>query len=225
MTFYPVVKDMEILTDEDRKELGQIGHRIRYPAGSILVGEGEETDFTLLILGGYVKVTSGSPDRVVAVTGPGETVGEMAALDGEPRSASAFALSDVEALYLPASAWLEFLYGHPRVMHAMLRAQNSKLRAETRKRIETSDLEVVQRLARSLVELEAMIGEHTSEGIAIVMSQRDLAGYVNASRESVAKVFHFLREEGMVSTRRQKVIVTDLDALRQVASGERIASH
>jgi CRP/FNR family transcriptional regulator, cyclic AMP receptor protein len=216
---------MEILTDEDRKELGQIGQKIRRPAGSILVGQGEGTDYTLLILSGYVKVTSGSSDRVVAVTGPGETVGEMAALDGEPRSASASALSDVEALYLPASAWLEFLYSHPRVMHALLQAQNSKLRAETRKRIETSDLDVVRRLASSLVELEAMIGEQTADGIAIIMSQRDLAGYVNASRESVAKVFHLLRKEGMVATKRQKVIITDLAGLRQVADGERITSH
>lgn len=217
--------NIEILTGEDRKELEQIGHQIRYPTGSILVGEGEETDFTLLIVRGYVKVTSGSSDRVVAVTGPGETVGEMAALDGEPRSASAFALSDVEALYLPAAKWLEFLYSHPRVMHALLQSQNAKLRAETRKRVETSALEVEQRLARRLVELEAMIGDPTAEGIAIIMSQRDLAGYVNASRESVAKVFHSLREKGIVATKRQKVIITDLAALQEVARGERIVSQ
>jgi CRP-like cAMP-binding protein len=217
---------MELLTEEESTALEGVGHSIRYTSGSILFGEGEETDFTLLIRKGHVKVTSGTSEHIVAIRGPRETVGEMAAIDGEPRSASIFAMSEVEALYIPGRAWLDFLYEHPRVMHALLQAVGERLREATRKQAEHGYIGVEQRLAKGLVELQRKIGEPVPDGVAIgPLSQVELAGLVGASREAISQVMKTFRLRDVVATGRQKVIIRDLETLKKIARGELTSTH
>ena len=78
-----------LLTDEELAGLEEIGHAIRRSAGNAFMLEGEYGDFALLIKKGHVKVVAGSPPRIVAIRGPGDMVGEMAAIRRKPRSASA----------------------------------------------------------------------------------------------------------------------------------------
>lgn len=212
------------LTEGEILSLEAAGHVIRYPSGSILLGEGEETDFVLLLRKGHVKVEVGTPARIVAIRGPSELVGEMAAHRRKPRSASVFAIDHVEALYLSAKTWMRFLYDHPRAMHAQLVAAEQRLEEATRKRVE-SYLGVEQRLAKALVELESKgLGNRTNQGISLQFSQRDLADLVGASRESIVQVIRALKNRDIVKTGRQATILQDLDALRSIARGDITAS-
>jgi len=68
------------------------------PAGTLLVEEGEEGDALFVILDGTASVRKG--DRAVADVGPGAAFGELALLDGEPRSASVIATADVSVAVL-----------------------------------------------------------------------------------------------------------------------------
>ena len=215
---------MTLLTQEELSTLTDRGHAIRYPPGSVLFGEGEETDFALLLRAGHVKVQVGRPPRTVAVRGPGEIIGEMAAVRRKPRSASIVAVEKVEALYIPAIVWLRFLYEHPRAMHAQLVAADERLDEATQKSVE-SYLGVEQRLAKSLIELvEKGLGNNTSRGTELRFSQRDLASLVGASRESVVQVIRGFKETGIVDTGRNVTIVTQLARLRKIADGESTSS-
>ncbi|MBV9144224.1 MAG: Crp/Fnr family transcriptional regulator [Pseudonocardiales bacterium] len=203
--------------------LESVGHVINRPADHIFISEGEDTDFALLIRKGHVKVVMGKPPRIVAIRGPGEIVGEMAAIRQKPRSASIIALDEVEVLHLPAGEWLRFLYEYPRAMHAQLAAADERLDQATRKIVE-SDLAIEQRLAKALIELvDSGIGAHSENGVALRVSQQDLATLTGASLDSVKKIIRSLKDGKLIGTGRQTLIIHDVAALMEIADGNRTA--
>jgi len=211
-----------LLTDEELVGLEEIGHAIRRSAGNAFMLEGEYGDFAMLIKKGHVKVVAGKPPRIVAIRGPGDMIGEMAAIRRKPRSASVFAMNEVEALYLPAARWLRFLYDHPRAMHAQWAAEAERTEQATRKIVE-SELAVGQQLAKALTELtDAGIGERTSsETVELQLSQQDLAAMIGAKKlDSVKKVIRLLKAAGTIATGRQQITILDLAALRDIANGD-----
>jgi CRP-like cAMP-binding protein len=68
------------------------------PAGTCMIEDGEEGDAFFVIIKGNASVRKG--DRVLAKVGPGAAFGELALLDGEPRSASVYATDDVSVAVL-----------------------------------------------------------------------------------------------------------------------------
>lgn len=213
-----------VLTPGELNELAELGARIQYKAGSTLLGEGEETKFVLLLLAGHVKVVAGPSGRIITVASPGEVVGEMSVITQKPRFASAFALTDVEALYLAGSKWLDFLYKHPRAMHGLIYMVDERLENAARRNVE-SYLGAEQKTARALVELESKgLGEHIQDGILIRFSQKDLAAFAGVSRESISQVVGLFKKKGYLQTGRQSLTIHDLVALKDIANGDRTAS-
>jgi CRP/FNR family cyclic AMP-dependent transcriptional regulator len=214
-----------LLTQPDQADLELRGRPIRYPRGSIMFGEGEETDFALMIRKAFVKITLGDKERIVSIRGPGEVVGELAALERQPRSASAFSMTEVEALYLSGTAWCKFLNDHPSVMHSLILLLAARLRESTRKQAESGSLALERRVAMSLLELAAMMGDGRSDGTVILISQAELAGLVGTSRETISHIMKQLRHRQIAVTGRQKITISDGARLSQVASGEEILSY
>lgn len=213
-----------LITEEDMALLEEFGHTIRRDAGDTFFREGERGEYALLIKKGHVKILSGSPPRIMAIRGPGEIVGEMAVLSGEPRSASVVAFDDVEALYLPAQKWLDFLYDHPRALHAMA-VTVSKRNAESDRTIVESELAIGQQLALKLVKLaDSGLGERTPEDtVALRLSQADMAELIGTKTkkiDSVKKVIRLLKAKGIVDVGRKEIVILDLAALRDVANGD-----
>jgi CRP-like cAMP-binding protein len=212
-----------LLTEEELVALESVGRVINRPTGHIFISQGEETDFALLIRKGHVKVVVGKPPRIVAIRGPGEIVGEMAAILQKPRSGSVIALDEVEVLHLPAGEWLRFLYEHPRAMHAQLLLAVERLGQATRKIVE-SDLAVEQRLAKALVELvDSGVGRRGADGVVLRFSQQDLATLTGASLDSVKKIIRTLKDGRLIGTGRQTLVIRDVAALEEIADGNRSA--
>ncbi|MBF9131212.1 Crp/Fnr family transcriptional regulator [Plantactinospora sp. S1510] len=215
-------------TDEEWSSLEKIGTVIHYPVGSILVGEGEATDFVLLIRTGHVKVVSGAPRRIVGIRRPGEMVGEMASIRMKPRSASVFALSDVEALFLSADSWKTFLLEHPRAVLAQLYATEERLAEATQKSVE-SLLGAERKLAKAILELDARgLGVVTESGTLLRFSQQDLADIAGVSLDSAKQVIRAMKRGNAVHTGRQAITIVDRLVLQDIASarttslGERV---
>ncbi len=201
---------------------GTVIHRTR---GSLLLGEGEETDFVLLIRKGTVRIVKGGSGRVISLRGAVQLIGEQAAIRKKPRSASVYAEDDVEALYLSAAAWRQFLLAHPRAALAQLAVSYDRQDESDRKLAEASSLAVEQKLARELADLEARgLGVRSPEGTVLQFSQIDLANLIGASRDAVVPVVRALKHSGIITTGRKKIIIMDPEALRDIARGERTAS-
>lgn len=210
------------LDPADWAELERHGHRRRVPAGAPLFVEGTRSEVVVVLLSGRVKVfcsTAGGAEVVLAVRGPGTLLGELAAIDARPRSASVTALEPVESLSIGLAEFTRFLQTHPRAMWVLLRQLTGRLREADRKRVEFGSYDTLGRVAQRLLELTERFGEPTESGIRITLpfSQQELAGWVCASREVVAKALRTLRTRGCLHTQRRSVLVLDLAGLRRYA--------
>ena len=204
--------------------LARMGRVRRFRKGAILFGEGDRSDWVAYILKGSVKASTYGDDgreTVHNVLGPGELLGDLAGIDGEPRSATVTALEPVEAAVVPADEFAAFLEGHPRAALELLRSVARRLRSSDRRRVEFGTMDVVSRLARLLLELADRYGEPAPEGngtrIALSLTQEELAGWAGASREAVVKALRVLRERGWVETRRREIRIVDRPALENRA--------
>jgi CRP-like cAMP-binding protein len=157
---------------------------------------------------------------VLGLRGPGDLLGELGALDGQPRSASAIALDEVEALVLPAADFKTFLEAHPRAALAILEMLATRLRDADRKRVEFAAQDSLSRVAARIVELSDRFGVEHDEVIQIELpiSQEELAGWTGCSRDSVVKALQTMRGLGWLETERRRITVRDLDALRRRAA-------
>ncbi|MDQ3940422.1 MAG: Crp/Fnr family transcriptional regulator [Actinomycetota bacterium] len=213
---------ISLLSPEESQGLKARGRRRRYPRGSTLFNEGESSDKVVLIEQGRVKLsffTDEGQEIMLALRGAGELIGELSVLDGEPRSATATALEDVDALVLSAEEFKGFLETTPRVAMKLLQITSRRLRDADDKRIEFGAFDTAGRVARRLIELAERFGEASGEGtkIDVALSQQDLAAWTGASREAVSKALQMMRARGWIETHRRGVTLLDTDALRRRA--------
>jgi len=194
------------------------GRKRRYRTGATLFHEGDDSDWIGLIVKGRVKIScygGDGRDRLVAVLGPGEVLGELSAIDGDRRSATATALEPLEAAVLTADEFVELLRQNPDATLDILRSVIGRLRDSDKRRVELGALDTVGRVGRLIVELADRYGEEVDGSISIrlPLSQEELAGWEGDSREAVVKALRKLRDRGWIETSRREIRVLDLPAL------------
>ncbi len=210
----------ELLDPQEWRTLEQRGRHRSYVRGEVLFVEGDPGGSVIALRSGRAKVsvqTLPGRELLLAVKGPGALLGEMSALDGRPRSATATAMEAVTALVVPASVFQEFLQAHPRVPLRLLRALATELR-DTDELIADRDAgDTVSRTARRLVHLAARYGEHNGGNtrVGLDLSHQDLASWIGVSREAASRALSRLRKAGCISTERRCITVIDLAGLRR----------
>lgn len=205
-----------------REALESLGRRRRYDAGVPLFLEGDVAGSVMIVHSGRVKIGStsdGGHTVILAINGPGDVLGDISAVDGAPRSASATALEPVDAQVIPSDDFRAFLHDVPGAGLALLRVMTARMRAADRRRVEFGSRDAMGRVALRLVELADTEGETTAEGtrITLPLTQDELAQWIAASREAVARALASLRKRGLVTTARREILITDLDGLRDAA--------
>jgi CRP-like cAMP-binding protein len=210
-----------LLDEPSRIDLAAVGRIRSYRRGAVLLLEGDHSDHVFVIREGRVKVvatTSNGQELLLAVRGPGELIGELAALThgSEPRSASVVALDPISTQVIAGADFEAFLEQHPRVLMIVMRKIMERLRDADRRRVEFGSQHTMGRVAGYLAEMAERHGRPVDVGIEIgvALSQEELAGYIVASRESVARALTTLRRRGVITTGRRSVVVLDLDGLR-----------
>jgi CRP-like cAMP-binding protein len=210
------------LTAADADSLQRRGMIRRFARGQALLHQGQIPDRVLLLRSGRVKVystTASGKDVVLAVRGPGELVGELSALDEEPRSASIVAVEPVEAVVLSLADFRGFLIEHPAAALALLGMLSRRLRDADAKRIEYVAFNTMGRVALRIVEMTERFGEAKGDAIdlELPLSQEELAGWTGSSLESVGRALQTMRGLGWLETRRRQIRVLNLEAIRRAA--------
>ena len=190
-----------------------------WPAGAAVFHEGEEADSVILIERGHLKIVAQAAtgaEAILAIVGPGELVGEMAALERCRRMGSAIALQPLEARVLSAERFLDVAASSAAVAVALVRTLARRLREAEARRAEFGAYDAATRLARRLVELAITHGERVDDGVRVSLSitQGDLAALTGASLEATARALRVLRTDGLVTTARRRLVVHDLDRLQ-----------
>jgi CRP/FNR family cyclic AMP-dependent transcriptional regulator len=122
---------LHTLTPAEAESLEDMGEPGSYATGEVIFEEGGTADCVLLVRTGRVRVTAVTGDGeelLLAERGPGELLGELSGIDGQPRSASVTALDEVHGLVVPLRAFRSFLLDHPRVALALLEMLSRRLR-------------------------------------------------------------------------------------------------
>ena len=207
------------LQPEDVAALDALGSARTFRRGQELLHEGQLADRVLVLRSGMVKVTSTTTsgrEVVLAFRGPGELVGDLAAFDGEPRSATIRAIERVDALVLSPQAFRDFVATRPPVALVLLQMIGRRLRDADAKRIQMATYTTVERVAFCLLELCERFGEEEDGAIeiALPLSQEELASWAGSSLESVGRALQQMRGLGWIETRRRAIRVLDLAALR-----------
>ena len=174
----------------------------------------ESTDRTLyLIASGRVRIylpSESGREVTLNVCGPGEAIGELALLDGQPRSASAQALDDVVVYTLHHEEFARLLNTSP-LAAAVIQVLAARLRRATDDTESLALVDVFGRLARRLLEL----AERYGSGREIELSQTDLASLVGATRETVNRALGTFRQQGLIELRDQRIVILQPDLLRR----------
>ena len=210
------------LTLTDRQTLLRLGVHRQYNTGERLLAQGDRTTFAVIILDGYVKITATTAEgteSLLAVRTAGDVVGELAALDTSPRSATAFAAGAVLARVLRKPELDDCFRRSPEIAVGFNRAVAAKLRVATRHRVDFRGRDAKERLARTLLELfDSPVGPSRRER-GLLLTQSELAGLIGASEPTVHKALRELRAIGAVDTSYRRLLITDIEALRDIADG------
>ena len=211
------------LNDDERRALMSGGIVRNFSAGSALFHENQLADRVLVLQEGFVKLSCFSDDGrevVLGIRGPGDVLGELAALDGGTRSATAVALEAVQALAVPTNFFNDFLDRNPRVFRLLLLILAQRLRDADRLRLEFAAKETMGRVASRIVELSERFGSASEGSIRIdfPLTQEELAGWTACSRDSVVKALQSMRDLGWIETGRRRIKVIDLEAVRRRAA-------
>ena len=198
------------------------GIKRSFPRGHALFTEGDLGERVFLIESGWVTLRSAGPDgeeMILALRGPGEVVGEMSAFDGAPRTATALAVDQVEAVVAPARSVAAALEKDVAAANDFARILVARLRESDRQRVEFTVLDTLARVARRLIDLADRFGQPTAEGVKVELplSQEELASWCGASREATVKALRTLREVGGITTGRRMVTLHDREALERHA--------
>jgi CRP-like cAMP-binding protein len=192
------------LTPEELAGLGARLRRRRYPKGTVLFVEGDPGTGLYVIESGRVKIVLASPagrELVVAVRGPGEFIGDMALLDGEPRSADAVAAEDCRVLILPREDFVRFVETHPLAAMRLLAVLSRRLRQTMRQHQDATLLDVSARVASALLRLADEQGAPAGDGsearvVPTTLTQAGLAAQIGVTRESVNKWLRYFQRRG-----------------------------
>jgi CRP-like cAMP-binding protein len=211
------------LNTEEQATLRSRAVARHFARGATIVHQGEVPGRVVVIERGYAKVASTTEDGkevVLAFRGPGDVVGELAALSGLPRSATVRAIEPIDAVAVPVGDFEAWLEQQPRVALELLKVVIGRLREANRQQFEFAAYQTLGRVARRLVELAERFGEPCDDGVRISLriSQEELAGWAGASREATSKALHDLREIGLVDTERRRFTVRSVERLRDLTA-------
>jgi CRP-like cAMP-binding protein len=167
------------------------GHVTKFPKGRIIYERGDPGDSLMVILSGRVKIsiiTIDAKEVVLNFLAEGDVNGEIAALDGGERTATATAIEDTEAFVIYRRDLLPVLTANFEAMLEIVKVLCEKLRAAS-EMVEDVQREMAGRTAKGLLRLARQHGRYTKEGILIelVISQRELGSYIGLSRESTSR--------------------------------------
>jgi CRP-like cAMP-binding protein len=189
--------------------------------GQYLWYQGDAGDHLVVVCTGLVKVvlTSDRGDEFVLVTlGRHETVGELAILDGAPRSASVVAVEPTTVLMVPRAAVLEAMAAQPAVLDAVLRSLGQLVRRLTDQTGGFVTLDLAGRVAKVLIELAQRHARDDNHMVLDVgLSQSDIAAMVGATRPAVNRILQVFASRGLISVNGRVIVLRDPAALRRRA--------
>lgn len=203
------------------------GNLRKYARGEFVFQRGDPGDRIMVLVSGGIKlavISARAKEVVLHFVGAGEVFGEIGALDGKPRTASAVALQESEVFTVHSRDLLPALMACPPAMIEMVRL----LCAWARIRVslfEDQTLDMRTRIARGLLRLAKQVGRRRKDGIYLELAatQEDLGNHLGLARANVSRQLGELKALDVIRNDKGRIVIADerrLIDLAEVASAE-----
>lgn len=195
----------------------------RLAKGAVLFQQGDEGDALYGVIAGLVRISVANAtgrEITLGLMEPGDMFGEIALLDGLPRTAGAQAAEDSVILVIDRPHFFELLEAEPRLARHVIELLCERLRQSTDRFSEHTLLRLDARLARKLQSLAAGHGRavHGETRIALKLSQSELAQMLGASREAVNKLLQRWSRAGILRHERGAIVIAAPKRLDEIAA-------
>ena len=170
----------------------------------VLFQAGDVADGCYRLEQGLLKVCIGSSqgdERILTILGPGSIVGELAIIDGLPRSATVVAIRDCKLSFISREAFANGLREYPEIYSYLVSTLASRLREADEEMAAASFLTVKARVARALLELAEHLGQETASGRITILHkvrQSDIAAMAGVARENVSRTLTEWKKRGLI---------------------------
>ncbi|MFN3459007.1 MAG: Crp/Fnr family transcriptional regulator [Novosphingobium sp.] len=201
---------------EVREILATHGRQMRVRKGQVLLAVGLPANDVYLVIEGCVSVSLISAqgrETVLRAIGPGEMFGELAAIDGEPRSADVVAAESSTLLVIPGAAFVDLIGREPVLSLWLARYLAHQVRYLTNRIYELSTMGVGPRLQAELLRLAGEPDAKGAAAISRVPTQAELAARIGTNRETVTREFSLLVKEGLVVRDGRRIVVPSVERL------------
>ena len=203
------------------EHLGSYMKTRRVARGTAIFAKGDPGTGLMGVLAGSVKVSVASAegkDIVLNVFREGDVFGEIALLDGRPRTADATAMSDCELIVIERRDFVPFLSGQPDVMLKFIEILCSRLRHTSEQVQDITFLNLPTRLAKTLLQLTGAGEEGPAAKRKAAITQREISQMIGMSRESTNMQLRAWEKRGWIKLERGGVAVLAPDKLAVIAA-------
>ncbi len=215
------------LSAGDQGRLTAVGRIGKYAPGATICRQGEPATFLFVLIGGWVKVVTVSRDgdeAVLALRGDGDVVGEFAGELGGYRTATMYALDDVEAVLIQHRRFSAYLDGCPPAAQAYRRVLVQRISETAESLHAQATTSGAQRLARLLISLADRHGhplDPEAAGpevvITLPLTQQELADLALVARATATRALADWRKRNIVQTGHRRIAIVDPAALHRLA--------
>jgi CRP/FNR family transcriptional regulator, cyclic AMP receptor protein len=201
------------LSPGDVEQLVKIVTVKKYGADAAVFFQGEPSDSLYMLLKGSVKVTSASEEgveKILDILGPGEIFGELAMLDGHPRSATVTTCEPTEMATISRKDFKNFGASRPEILWKLMGSLCERIRKTSGGMVEMSSKEVPYRLLAALHHLAEKYGQVAADGsclISLKFGAQDLAAMVGSNREVVSRLLHRYEADGLIELGTDKKLI------------------
>jgi|WetSurMetagenome_2_1015567.scaffolds.fasta_scaffold257609_2 CRP/FNR family transcriptional regulator, cyclic AMP receptor protein len=201
------------LSTSDLRAVCDMMVRKQFLAGETIVQEDETEGQTFFVINsGVVHVavmTAEGKNAVLATMKRGEFFGEMALLDGEPRSASVIAAQDCDLFLLYRRVFLDILQRFPKIAVHLLTEMSQRIRRANRHINTLSMMSVYGRVADVLLQIARDQGIRADNMIFIYNrpTHQIIANMAGTSRETVSRILSQLQKKHYIAIDGKKLVI------------------
>ena len=209
------------LSTEGLAEISQLKTCVSFRKGQVIMHEGARPQGVYCIHNGKVKLytlgTEGK-EQIIRFVTSGDLIGYRSILSDEPISASATALEDTHACYIPKSSFFKVIQDNPKFSLNLLKLSCHELGEAGKMITSLAQKNVKERLAEILLILNTTFGEDEDGYIDINLTREEIANMVGTATESVIRLISELRKEGYIRSKGKRIALEDRVSLRQMAA-------
>lgn len=209
------------------EQIARLCVRRTYERDAVVFSQSDPGDALFGVVTGRVRISassSGGREVFLNIMEPGDTFGEIALLDGHPRTANASTTAPSELLMITREQFLGLLAREPRLVDHLLRLLCARLRWVSGFAEESALLPVPARLARRLLSLGKLHGHETGAGLELKVSQEEMARFLGLSRQIVNQYLQEWKARHWVDLGRGRIMILDSRALEAIVDAGQAAA-